>query len=294
MSDQGETKTATELIRRSPIAMSSTRRSPQRRSMQRPALLVGSDEEEMQEPYDGADWHSVDLAAHSGWSRLWRGVPRCGCRDPPGLGDPTQHRSQGRAGAVARRDRGSRPKSHRHPDADRADLPGDAGAQIVRYFLGPCAPTSSLRTGAVPAPPLPWGLSLQVVHADDVGRACATVVARRAGGAFKQRTAEDVQRELLVGMRECRGMPSPSLRAGDTLHLTHHQVAAGERRSDTHAAGGSNTGTTHRFPEADQFTCVSRWAPRKLAPTDLALHLRSTRRQGTTYSRCSKEINPRV
>ncbi|CAM3796447.1 NAD-dependent epimerase/dehydratase family protein [Occultella aeris] len=163
---------------------------------------------------------------------------------------------------------------------------GDAGAQIVRYFLGPNFPMALLRPGALPTVPLPKGLRVQVVHADDIGRAYATVVVQRAAGAFnvaaadtlwprdlarildhgrhvelppevirplihygwrarmiaadagwldmamgapvmdtsrirglgwtEQHSAEDTLREVLVGMRGARGMPSPSLRPYDT------------------------------------------------------------------------------
>lgn len=61
---------------------------------------------------------------------------------------------------------------------------GDAGAEIVRYFLGPLVPTRLLRTGVLPVLPLPSGVHLQAVHADDAGRAYVAVVTQRAGGAF--------------------------------------------------------------------------------------------------------------
>ncbi|WP_447925307.1 NAD-dependent epimerase/dehydratase family protein [Georgenia muralis] len=60
----------------------------------------------------------------------------------------------------------------------------DAGAEIVRYFLGPLVPAGLLAPGRLPVLPLPAGLRLQVVHADDVARAYVQVVVRRAPGAF--------------------------------------------------------------------------------------------------------------
>ncbi|WP_235857059.1 NAD-dependent epimerase/dehydratase family protein [Occultella glacieicola] len=77
---------------------------------------------------------------------------------------------------------------------------GEAGAQIVRYFLGPWVPTSLLRTGAVPVLPLPKGLRLQIVHGDDVGRAYAAVVAHRAGGAFNVAAADTLWPRDLAGI----------------------------------------------------------------------------------------------
>ncbi|UNX54805.1 NAD-dependent epimerase/dehydratase family protein [Georgenia sp. TF02-10] len=66
----------------------------------------------------------------------------------------------------------------------------DAGAEIARYFLGPFVPLGLLRPGVLPVLPLPGHLRLQVVHADDAGRAYATVVAQRAGGAFNVAAAD--------------------------------------------------------------------------------------------------------
>ena len=62
----------------------------------------------------------------------------------------------------------------------------DAGAEIARYVLGPLVPRSVLRPGVLPLVPLPTGLRLQVVHADDVGRAYLAAVLHRdaARGAF--------------------------------------------------------------------------------------------------------------
>ncbi len=66
----------------------------------------------------------------------------------------------------------------------------DAGAQIQRYFLGPLVPTGFLRRGALPALPLPTGVRLQIVHADDVAQAYLTVLKRRGTGAFNVAAAD--------------------------------------------------------------------------------------------------------
>ncbi|MEP7762334.1 NAD-dependent epimerase/dehydratase family protein [Sanguibacter sp. 25GB23B1] len=60
----------------------------------------------------------------------------------------------------------------------------DAGAEIVRYFIGSWVPQGLLRPGRLPIIPLPTGLRLQVVHAEDVARAYVLAVTHRAGGAF--------------------------------------------------------------------------------------------------------------
>lgn len=86
-----------------------------------------------------------------------------------------------------------------HPEVTVARLrpalifQADAAQSVVRYFLGPLVPTQLLRHGRPPALPLPTGLRLQAVHADDVADAYRRVVVERAGGAFNV-AADDVLR----------------------------------------------------------------------------------------------------
>ncbi len=61
---------------------------------------------------------------------------------------------------------------------------GDAASAIQRYFLGSWVPVQALSAGRLPALPLPKGLQLQALHADDVGRAYAAAVVKKAPGAF--------------------------------------------------------------------------------------------------------------
>ncbi|MBI9113496.1 NAD-dependent epimerase/dehydratase family protein [Sanguibacter suaedae] len=61
---------------------------------------------------------------------------------------------------------------------------GDAGASVGRYFLGPFVPRWLLRPGTLPVVPLPAGLRLQAVHADDLAQAYLAAVLTKAGGAF--------------------------------------------------------------------------------------------------------------
>ncbi|MGO2701583.1 MAG: NAD-dependent epimerase/dehydratase family protein [Cellulosimicrobium funkei] len=72
----------------------------------------------------------------------------------------------------------------------------DAGSEIARYFLGPLG-TRVLRRDPLPAVPLPDGLRLQVVHADDLADAYARIVVGRHPGPFNVAhptvlTAQDV------------------------------------------------------------------------------------------------------
>lgn len=82
-----------------------------------------------------------------------------------------------------------------HADRDNPDLTvsrlrtalifqRDAGAEIARYFIGPYVPVALLRPGSLPVLPLPSGLRLHVVHADDAADAYVRTVVRRAPGAF--------------------------------------------------------------------------------------------------------------
>lgn len=61
----------------------------------------------------------------------------------------------------------------------------DAGSEIQRYFLGGWMPVQALNSMRPPVLPVPKGLrGMQAVHADDLGRAYAAAVVRRAPGAF--------------------------------------------------------------------------------------------------------------
>lgn len=60
----------------------------------------------------------------------------------------------------------------------------EAGAEIGRYFLGPFLPRVLLTPRWLPVVPLPRGLRLQVVHADDFAQACVRALVTGAHGAF--------------------------------------------------------------------------------------------------------------
>ncbi|WP_460490901.1 NAD-dependent epimerase/dehydratase family protein, partial [Corynebacterium nasicanis] len=77
-----------------------------------------------------------------------------------------------------------------HPDILLTRLrPGltfqaDAGSEIHGYFLGPLVPVRALRAGRPPILPVPKGIRLQAVHADDLARAYVAAILRKVGGAF--------------------------------------------------------------------------------------------------------------
>lgn len=64
----------------------------------------------------------------------------------------------------------------------------DAGAEITRYFLGALVPAAALRPGMLPLLPVPAGIRLQVVHADDLADAFCRVLVQQATGAFNVAT----------------------------------------------------------------------------------------------------------
>jgi UDP-glucose 4-epimerase len=59
-----------------------------------------------------------------------------------------------------------------------------AASEVARYFLGGLMPKWVLRPGRLPVVPLPRGLTLQLVHADDVARAVALVLRNATTGAI--------------------------------------------------------------------------------------------------------------
>ena len=66
-----------------------------------------------------------------------------------------------------------------------------AASEQRRIFAGPLAPTKIALRAAALAVPLPAGLALQAVHADDVGTAVVAAIRERAGGAVNL-AADDV------------------------------------------------------------------------------------------------------
>ena len=59
-----------------------------------------------------------------------------------------------------------------------------AASEIQRYFLGSWMPVQALKAGRPPLLPLPQGLRIQAVHADDMGAAYAAAAVAGVKGAF--------------------------------------------------------------------------------------------------------------
>lgn len=101
-----------------------------------------------------------------------------------------------------------------------------AAHEIRSLFLGPLVPRpvlSLLRGGALPVLPLPEGLELQFVHADDVGDAVVRILDRRATGPFNL-GADTLDADGLAALLGARAVPVPreQVRALVTgLHALH-------------------------------------------------------------------------
>jgi UDP-glucose 4-epimerase len=91
-----------------------------------------------------------------------------------------------------------------------------AGREFVRYFLGFLLPRPVLRAarrGALPALPLPAGLWIQLVHADDLADALVRVLDRRATGAFDV-AADPLDVTGLARVAGARALPVPGALVG--------------------------------------------------------------------------------
>lgn len=108
---------------------------------------------------------------------------------------------------------------------------GAAASEIQRYFLGGWMPLGILRAGKPPVLPVPKGIRIQAVHTDDVGRAYAAAVVKRAAGAFNI-CADDVlgPQELadIVDHGRYVEVPAAALRAGLVIGHKTRLVAADE------------------------------------------------------------------
>jgi len=102
----------------------------------------------------------------------------------------------------------------------------EAASEIRSLYLGPLVPQAALRLlgrRAIPILPLPAGLALQFVHADDVGDAVVRMIQRRAQGSFN--VAADVLRPsalaALIGARPVAVNPRLMRLAAQLLHRLH-------------------------------------------------------------------------
>jgi UDP-glucose 4-epimerase len=99
-----------------------------------------------------------------------------------------------------------------------------AATQQRRLFAGPLLPGTLVRPALVPLLPLPAGLLLQTVHADDIGRAFAAAVVSTASGAFNLCADEVLRPADIAAIFEARAVSVPprlvraALRGAWTVH----------------------------------------------------------------------------
>ncbi|MCK0116463.1 NAD-dependent epimerase/dehydratase family protein [Isoptericola sp. S6320L] len=149
----------------------------------------------------------------------------------PATGIPTSHYSVDKAAQERVLDE----LEHDHPQVAVARLrtalvfQGDAGHEITRYFVGGLLPVSLLRDHRLPVLPLPAGLRVQAVHADDAADAYLRVVRERATGAFNV-AAHDVLRApdlaAIADHRRFVELPPQTVRTAVSLAYAAHAVPA--------------------------------------------------------------------
>ncbi|MFC8597423.1 NAD-dependent epimerase/dehydratase family protein [Isoptericola sp. NPDC057191] len=173
--------------------------------------------------------HLVVASSVGAYAPVDDDVPRA--EDWPADGMPTSHYSVDKAAQEDVLDELERD----HPEVVVARLrtalvfQEDAGAEVTRYFVGRLLPVRLLRYGRPPLLPLPAGLRLQAVHADDAADAYVRVLLRRAGGAFNV-AAPDVLRgedlARLVDHGRLVEVPPLAVRAAVALAYQARLVAA--------------------------------------------------------------------
>ncbi|WP_232828133.1 NAD-dependent epimerase/dehydratase family protein [Kribbella monticola] len=104
-----------------------------------------------------------------------------------------------------------------------------AGSALLRYGVPVLVPAKTL--GAVPVLPFPDGMTIAMVHADDVADAIVRVLDRRAAGAFNLAAAEPASAATIAEALGARWIPTPArvLRAAMAAawHLRLQAVSPG-------------------------------------------------------------------
>lgn len=142
---------------------------------------------------------------------------------------------------------------------------GGAASEIQRYFLGRWIPMQLLGAGRPPLLPLPRGMRLQTVHADDVAAAYAAAAVAGRPGAFNI-CADDVLgvQELadIVGRGRFLELPVPMVRAA---------VAAGHQAGLVAAdPGWLDMGMNAPVMDSARAKAELGWSPRRSAEESLS------------------------
>jgi len=87
---------------------------------------------------------------------------------------------------------------------------GEAATEIRRLFIGPLLPNALVDRRLIPAVPRVEGLSFQVVHSTDVGRAYARAVLADVRGAFNIAAEPALDTEKVAELLGARSVPIPA------------------------------------------------------------------------------------
>jgi nucleoside-diphosphate-sugar epimerase len=83
-----------------------------------------------------------------------------------------------------------------------------AGSALLRYGMPALLPAKTIR--ALPVLPMPAGLTIPMVHADDVAEAIARILQRRAVGAFNLAAATPVTSPMIAEALGARWVATPA------------------------------------------------------------------------------------
>ncbi|MEV6283889.1 NAD-dependent epimerase/dehydratase family protein [Kribbella sp. NPDC051770] len=95
-----------------------------------------------------------------------------------------------------------------------------AGSALLRYGLPVVVPAKMV--GALPALPMPAGLTIAMVHADDLADAIVRVLERRAEGAFNLAAPTPVTAPMIAEVLGARWVDTPAGLARGALALSWH------------------------------------------------------------------------
>ena len=153
-----------------------------------------------------------------------------------------------------------------HPEVTVARLrpalifQGDAGSQIHRYFVGTRVPVQLLGVGRPPVLPVPQGLRLQAVHAQDVAAAYAAAAVLGRPGAFNI-CADDV-----LGVQELADIVDHGRFLELPVAMVRAAVAAGHRAGLVPAdAGWLDMGMNAPVMDSSRAMAELDWRPRHSA-----------------------------
>ncbi|MEV0677383.1 NAD-dependent epimerase/dehydratase family protein [Actinosynnema sp. NPDC050436] len=134
-----------------------------------------------------------------------------------------------------------------------------ASASFLALFFDPVVPQWSirlLRDGKVPLLPLPHGLEVQLVHADDVGDAVLRIVQRRATGAFNL-AADTLDAAGLAALVQARAVELPGIVMRSAVGVLWRLRLVGL------SPGWFDVGTRSPLVDTSRARAELGWAPRK-------------------------------